>query len=87
MKFVIFLGMLVIFISCFFIFFTFDAMAKSKMICTSEGEAVRCNFMELNATIIFGILVVGMFLFVDSLVLYVMIKSWVPDLFMYGANK
>ena len=33
MKLVIFLGALVIFISCFFIFFTFDSMIRTKMIC------------------------------------------------------
>ena len=43
-----------------------------------------CNVTELNFTIVFGILIVGMFLFVDTLVVYIMIKTWVPDLFMYG---
>ncbi len=83
MKLVIFLGALVIFISCFFIFFTFDSMLRSKLIC-SFGEKFTCNVSELNMTIVFGILIVGMFLFVDALVVYIMVKTWVPDLFFYG---
>jgi len=86
MKLIIFLGALVIFISCFFIFFTFDAMMDTKMMCDYK-EKFSCNFGELNMTIVVGILIVGLFLFVDTLVVYVMAKTWVPDLFMYGARK
>ena len=80
MKFVILLGMLIIFISCFFIFFIFDSMIKSELIC-SFSERFVCNVSELNLKIVFGILVVGMFLFVDSLVVYIMVKTWVPGVF------
>ena len=83
MKVIVFLGMLVVFISCFFIFFTFDSMIKTKLICDYKEKFV-CNVGELNTTIIFGIVIVGIFLFVDTLVVYVMMKSWVPDLFMYS---
>jgi hypothetical protein len=83
MKIVLFLGMLVVFISCVFIFFTFDSMIKTKLICDYKEKFV-CNVGELNTTIIFGIVIVGIFLFVDTLVVYVMMKSWVPDLFMYS---
>jgi hypothetical protein len=83
MKLIIFLGVLVIFVSCIFIFFTFDAMMKSKFVCTYTEKLV-CNVSDLNMTIVFGILVVGMFLFVDTLVIYLMVRTWVPDLLMYG---
>jgi hypothetical protein len=83
MKLVLMLGMLVIFISCFFIFFTFDSMIRSKFVCEYREKLV-CNVGQLNSTIVFGILIVGMFLFVDTLVVYVMMKTWVPDLFVYG---
>lgn len=86
MKLLVFLCALVIFISCFFIFFTFDSMMKSKLVCDYKEKFV-CNAGELNMTIVFGILVVAMFLFVDTLVVYVMIKTWVPDLFMYGFKR
>jgi len=82
MKLIILLGVLCIFISCFFIFFTFDSMIKSKFIC-SYSEHLICNFAELNKTIVIGIFIVGVFLFVDTLVIYLMTKTWVPDLFMY----
>lgn len=83
MKLVIFMGMLIIFISCFFIFFTFDSMIKSQLVCDYK-ETYRCNVSEVNTSIIFGILIVGMFLFVDTLVVYIMIKTWVPGLFIYS---
>ncbi|UCC92066.1 MAG: hypothetical protein JSV39_02280 [Candidatus Aenigmatarchaeota archaeon] len=83
MKLVLFLGTLIIFISCFFIFFTFDSMLRSELICSFKEKFV-CNVTELNMTIVFGILIVGFFIFVDSLVIYVMVKSWAPDLFSYS---
>jgi hypothetical protein len=61
-------------------------MVKTKFVC-SYSEKLVCNVAELNSTIIFGILVVGMFLFVDTLVVYLMVKTWVPDLFIYGYKK
>ncbi len=86
MKIILCLGMFVIFISCFFIFFTFDSMVKAKFVC-NYGEKLSCNVPEINTTIVFGIIVVGMFLFIDTLVLYVMMKAWVPDLFIYGMRR
>ena len=86
MKLVIVLGLVTVFISCFFMFFTFHMLLGAKISCEyGEGSNVfTCNVEELNASIIFGILVVGVFLFIDTLVVYLMIKTWVPDLFMYG---
>lgn len=83
MKLMLFLAMLVIFISTFFIFFTFDSMLRTKIVC-SYGEKLICNITEFNTRIIIGILIVGMFLFLDVMVVYVMLKTWVPDLFVYG---
>jgi hypothetical protein len=79
----LFLAALVIFISTFFIFFTFDSMLRSKIVC-SYGEKFICNITEFNMRIVIGILIVGMFLFLDVMVVYVMLKTWVPDLFIYG---
>lgn len=84
MKIVVFLSMVIIFISCFFIFFTFDSMLKSKLSCDYE-TTFKCNVTELNFTIVFGILIVGMLLFVDTIVVYIMIKTWIPGLSFYGS--
>jgi len=88
MKLVIGLGLLTIFISCFFIFFTFHTLLGVKMSCEYGigSNVFRCNVEELNFSIIFGILIVGFFLFVDTLVVYLMIKAWVPDLLMYRSK-
>ncbi|NIO19274.1 MAG: hypothetical protein GTN76_00630 [Candidatus Aenigmarchaeota archaeon] len=89
MKLVIALGLLIVFISCFFIFFTFHTLLQTKMSCDygEDPNVLSCNVEELNVSIIFGILVVGLFLFVDTLVVYLMIKTWVPDLFMYRFSR
>jgi|GEM_PF-2017619 len=85
MKLVIFLGCVTIFISCFFIFFTFNTLLHFKISC-EQGIIgnLKCNMEELNISIVFGIIIVGLFLFIDTLVVYFMVKTWVPDLFMYG---
>ena len=81
MKVLVFLGMLAIFISCFFIFFTFDSMMKSRSMCVI-GEKMVCDSMEFNSSMVFAILVIGVFLTVDVLVVYLLFKTWVPGLFM-----
>jgi len=85
MKLVIFLGLLTVFISCFFIFFTFHTLLGVKISCEygMGSDVFKCNIEELNVSIVFGIVIVGLFLFVDTLVVYLMIKTWVPDLFLY----
>lgn len=89
MKLVIFLGLLTVFISCFFIFFTFHTLLRAKMVCEygMGSNVLTCNVEELNFSIIFGILIVGFFLFIDTLVVYLMIKTWVPELLMYRFSR
>jgi len=84
MKLVVFLGCITIFISCFFIFFTFHTLLHFKISCEGTFGSFKCNMEELNMTIVLGILLVGLFLFIDTLVVYIMVKTWVPDLFVYG---
>jgi hypothetical protein len=85
MKLVIFLCCLTIFISCFFIFFTFQTLLDVKISCEfGMGPHIfSCDMEELSFSIIFGIIIVGLFLLVDTLVVYFMIKAWVPELLMY----
>lgn len=89
MRLVIVLGLVTVFISCFFIFFTFHTLLNVKMSCEfgMGGGGLSCDIEELNISVIFGILIVGLFLFVDTLVVYLMIKTWVPGLFIYGFSR
>ncbi|MCK5023138.1 MAG: hypothetical protein KAS04_03120 [Candidatus Aenigmarchaeota archaeon] len=86
MKLIIFLSMLIIFISCIFIFFTFDSMIKTKLAC-DYGVTFSCNMPKLDFTIIFGILIIGILLSIDAIVMYVMIKTWVPGLLVYTPSQ
>jgi hypothetical protein len=76
MKLLLFLGFLVIFISCFFIFFTFDHMVRAQIVC-STGETFRCDVSNFNMTIVIGIVIVGIFIFLDTLVVQILLKAWV----------
>ena len=89
MKLIITLGLLTVFILCFFIFFTFHTLLATKMSCEyGQGSTVlSCEMDELNFSIIFGIIIVGLFLFVDTLVVYLMIKTWVPGVFAYRETE
>lgn len=80
MKLMLLLGALVIFISCFFIFFTFDFMVKAQIVC-SLSETITCDVSNFNQAIVFGIVIVGSFIFLDAIVVYIMVKTWVPGLF------
>jgi len=82
MRLIISLGMTIIFISCFFIFFTYNSMIISKFNCTYDTK-ITCSLPELDTAIVFGILVVGLFLFIDVLVVYLIIKTWIPNLLFY----
>ena len=73
MKLLIAIGMIIFFISWFFIFFTFDTLLKTEISCSYE-QTVKCNINELNWAIMVGVLIVGIMLAVDFMVFYVILK-------------
>jgi len=75
MKIVIIIGMLVIFISSFFILFIFDRVIKDQVACMAGLEDASCDYSQNSKSLILGISLIAMFLIVDSGVLYMIIKS------------
>ena len=73
MKLLLVVGILIFFISWFFIFFTFDTLLKTDINCSYE-ETVKCNITELNGTIMLGVVIVGIMLAVDFMVFYIILK-------------
>ena len=75
MKIIIILGMVIIFISAFFMLFIFDRVVKDQISCMAGLEATTCDLSQTGKSLIMGIALIAMFLIVDSGVLYLIIKS------------
>ena len=75
MRILIALGMVVIFISVFFILFIFDTVVKEQVKCMAGFGSNSCNLQESGKSLITGLALIAMFLIVDSGVLYIIIKT------------
>jgi hypothetical protein len=75
MKILIFIGMVIIFISAFFILFIFDTIVSEQLRCLSGLESGSCNVQESAKALILGITLIVMFLIIDGGVIYIIMKS------------
>jgi len=75
MRILIVMGMVIIFISIFFILFIFDSVVREQVKCMAGFEANSCNLQESGKSMIIGLALIAMFLIVDSGVLYMIIKT------------
>ena len=73
MKILILIGMVIVFISAFFIFFVFDTSINAQIACFMDPEAV-CGSEEMGAFVI-GLLMIGMFIIIDIVTIYVVITT------------
>ncbi len=75
---VVFAGMVIIFVSVFFILSVFDAMIKANIECMQEADIIKCNLKEFSIYLIIGLLLIGLFILVDIAVVYVLIGFAFP---------
>jgi len=75
MKIVIIIGMVIIFISSFFMLLIFDRVIKDQIRCMAGLEAASCDYSQTGKSLVMGIALIAMFLIIDSGVLYIIIKS------------
>ena len=75
MRILILIGMVIIFISIFFILFIFDSVVKEQVKCMAGFESSSCDLQESGKSLIVGLALIAMFLIVDSGVLYMIIKT------------
>ena len=75
MRILIFIGMVIIFISVFFILFIFDSVVKEQVRCMAGFEGSSCDMRESGKSLIIGLALIAMFLIVDGGVLYMIIKT------------
>ncbi len=75
MKIIIALGMVIIFISAFFILFIFDTVIRDQVRCMAGFEHSSCDIKQASFTMIMGLGLIALFLVIDTAVLYIIIKS------------
>jgi len=75
MKILIFIGMVIIFISAFFIIYIFESVVIKDIECMAGLEQGMCDLRETTSTFVVAMVLVAMFLIVDSAVIYLIMKS------------
>jgi hypothetical protein len=75
MRILIAVGMIIIFVSAFFIFLAGDAMFRNAFDCTSEAGREICVFKGLTGPPAFGVFIVAFFIMIDILTVYLMVSN------------
>jgi hypothetical protein len=75
MKILIAIGMLIVFISVFFIFLTGDVISNQVMSCAVEDGQPVCTFLGFTGPAIFGIVIIGFFLIIDIFTVYLIVTN------------
>jgi len=76
MKILILAGMLVVFISAIFILLILTDASEKYMECTPvSGNVFSCSVPEIGVPFVFSLMLVGAFVLIDCLVVYLLIKS------------
>ncbi len=79
MKLLIVIGMIIIFVSAFFILFTIDSMIKSDLKCV-PGDAGKmiCSIDDMGFAFILKTVMVGFFILIDIIVVYLIATNAMP---------
>jgi hypothetical protein len=79
MRIVVIIGLVIIFISAFFILFIFGMLAQLNVKCLgdpSEPAVTRCDFGQYGTEIVVSILLAGFFVVLDFGAMYLMMQAW-----------
>jgi len=76
------MGMIVIFISAFFVMFTIDSIIKSDMNCVrgAEGKMV-CNLEGMGVAFILKVTVIGFFILISIVAVYFVVTNAMPGVY------
>jgi hypothetical protein len=75
MKIIITIGMVIIFISAFFMLFIFDTVVKDHMKCMLGIEDAACSLKDTGTSLAIGLSLITIFLIIDSVVLYIIFRT------------
>ena len=73
MKILIVIGMIIVFISAFFLFFIFDTSIRPQLTCMMDNE-IECEDAGF-AGLIIGMLMIGMFIVIDIITVYIIVNT------------
>jgi len=80
MRLLIAIGMVIIFVSAFFIMFTIDSIVKNDLNCLAgEGGKTVCNLENMGFAFIIKTLVIGFFILVDIVAVYLIVTNVMPQ--------
>jgi hypothetical protein len=66
---------LIVFISVFFIFLTADAMFRNGFDCMDQSGRTVCTFKGLTGAAAFGSFIIGFFVMMDIIAVYLVITN------------
>ena len=75
MKIIITIGMVIIFISAFFMLFIFDTVIKDHVKCMVGMEDGMCSLRDTGTSLAIGLSLITIFLIIDGAVLYIIFKT------------
>ncbi len=82
MRLLIAIGMVIIFISAFFILLTVDSIIKSDLKCVpgEEGKIV-CSLDEMGFTFIIKTIMIALFILIDIVAVYFIVTNAMPGVY------
>jgi hypothetical protein len=75
MKILILIGMIVIFISAFFIFFIFDTLIRPQVACFINSQQPACSSSAGPGALMIGLLMVIFFVVIDIVTVYIILTT------------
>jgi hypothetical protein len=75
MRILIAMGMLIVFISAFFIILTGETMFRNAFSCVDDGEKQVCVYKGLPGPAAFGVFIIAFFIMIDILTVYLIITN------------
>lgn len=82
MRLLISIGMVIIFVSAFFIMFTVDSIIKNDLNCLAgeDGKTV-CNLENVGFAFIIKTVVIGFFILLDIVAVYLIVTNAMPGVY------
>jgi hypothetical protein len=75
MRILIVIGMIIIFISAFFMFLTGDAVFSSAFECAEEGGELVCRYVGMSGSHTIGLILIAFFLLIDIATVYIIVTN------------
>jgi len=71
MRILILIAMIIVFVSAFFIFFTFEVVLKDYINCSYKGD---CSTEVSGTSFLFGLSIIGVFILLSGGAVYIVMK-------------